>query len=568
MTALRNRVLSPQPKGAAPGDYESGVVVSARRREPGEPRRLPLVNVAAALAAQHELTAVERFSNLHDENAVPGRQHYRALLPLTPPRSGEQYAFEVDLDACTGCKACVAACHTMNGLDGGETFRAVGLLVGGTVDEPRLQTVTSSCHHCLEPACMSGCPVGAYEKDALTGIVRHLDDQCFGCQYCTLMCPYDAPKYNEAKGIVRKCDMCSGRLAHGEAPACVEACPNEAIAIRVVEKAVVAAAADARHFVRGAADRDNTLPTTSFKTARATPDNMLPVDYYRVAVSPAHAPLVAMLTLSQWAVGLTWAEAVFADSRGSVVLASVEVGVLGVALLASLLHLGRPWLAPRAVLGVKTSWLSREVLAFGILMKLALLKLGLTLLPSIPSFHGRELVATLGGALVQVVPALGAFAVFCSVMVYVATRRSPWSFAKTSLRFFGTTALLGAASFLALFNGQLDGASRETLAHAVAAIGLLKLGFDTWLLLEARSRRFSGDKRMALAMLGPLGRVGWSRLSCLVVGAAVPLTLLASNTVSAAGLWLGTALLLGAELAERFLFFSAAPSLRMPGNLR
>src|SRR6266566_3266557 len=87
---------------------------------------------------------------------------------------------------------------------------------------------------CLEPACMHGCPVGAYEKDALTGIVRHLDDQCIGCRYCMLTCPYEVPQYCVRKGIVRKCDMCADRLAESEAPACVQACPNEAIAIRIV----------------------------------------------------------------------------------------------------------------------------------------------------------------------------------------------------------------------------------------------------------------------------------------------------------------------------------------------
>ena len=83
---------------------------------------------------------------------------------------------------------------------------------------------------------MIACPVNAYEKDPITGIVKHLDDQCFGCQYCTLACPYDVPKYHPGKGIVRKCDMCSSRLAVGEAPACVQACPHEAIAIRVVNQ--------------------------------------------------------------------------------------------------------------------------------------------------------------------------------------------------------------------------------------------------------------------------------------------------------------------------------------------
>ena len=70
---------------------------------------------------------------------------------------------------------------------------------------------------------MHGCPVGAYEKDALTGIVRHLDDQCIGCRYCMLTCPYEVPQYSVRKGIVRKCDMCADRLAESEAPACVQA---------------------------------------------------------------------------------------------------------------------------------------------------------------------------------------------------------------------------------------------------------------------------------------------------------------------------------------------------------
>ena len=162
-------------------------------------------------------------------------------MPSEPPGPGQQYAFEVDLDSCSGCKACVAACHSLNGLDDEECWRDVGLIIGRGGGLPVLQHVTSACHHCLDPACLTACPVDAYEKDPITGIVRHLDDQCFGCQYCTLACPYDVPKFHAGKGIVRKCDMCSDRLAHGEAPACVQACPHEAIRIRLVEVEEVAA---------------------------------------------------------------------------------------------------------------------------------------------------------------------------------------------------------------------------------------------------------------------------------------------------------------------------------------
>src|SRR5688500_236698 len=219
------------------------------------------------------------------------------------PVTGQQYAFEVDLDRCSGCKACVAACHSLNGLDENEVFRTVGLLHGGTPNAPVQQTVTTACHHCLEPACMHGCPVQAYEKDPVTGIVKHLDDQCIGCQYCTLMCPYDAPKYNKALGIVRKCDMCSDRLAHGEAPACVQACPSQAIAVRVVDHETVIQTSEAHAFLPGAPTPEHTLPTTVYKSQKPMPANLLPADFYATSPEHSHPPLVIMLTVTQFAIG-------------------------------------------------------------------------------------------------------------------------------------------------------------------------------------------------------------------------------------------------------------------------
>ena len=149
---------------------------STEARQKTTQKRLPLLN--EYLREQQQLTAVERFSQLHEAEALPAQaQYYKSLLPLAKPRDGQQYAFSVDLDRCTGCKACVTACHSLNGLDADETWRSVGLLHGGSSASPMQQTVTTACHHCIEPACMHGCPVNAYEKDALTGIVRHLDEQ-------------------------------------------------------------------------------------------------------------------------------------------------------------------------------------------------------------------------------------------------------------------------------------------------------------------------------------------------------------------------------------------------------
>ena len=217
---------------------------------------------------------------------------------------------------------------------------------------PAQQTVTTSCHHCLEPACLQGCPTKAYEKDPVTGIVKHLDDQCFGCQYCTLMCPYDAPKYNAKLGIVRKCDMCSSRLAHGEAPACVQACPNQAISIQTIDQETVVQRSEANSFLPGAPTPEHTLPTTLYKTNKPLPGNLLPADFYTARAEHSHLPLVVMLTLTQLAIGAFSLELLLSSMLGAELGNPVFQAVFGcalalLALFASLFHLGRPLLAWR-----------------------------------------------------------------------------------------------------------------------------------------------------------------------------------------------------------------------------
>jgi len=76
------------------------------------------------IESQQQLTAVERFSQRHSNLLSPSLEpQYKDLIPLELPGEDEQYSFEVDLDACSGCKACVAACHNLNGLEDGELWR-------------------------------------------------------------------------------------------------------------------------------------------------------------------------------------------------------------------------------------------------------------------------------------------------------------------------------------------------------------------------------------------------------------------------------------------------------------
>ncbi|MDX2186646.1 MAG: DmsC/YnfH family molybdoenzyme membrane anchor subunit [Opitutaceae bacterium] len=475
---------------------------------------LPLL--AELLGLQQTLeTPVARFARDHEAGTV--RTSFRELIPLTVPKPGEQYAFEVDLDRCSGCKACVAGCHSMNGLDDGETWRDVGALVGTTATSAYHQTITSACHHCSDPGCLNGCPVLAYEKDPVTGIVRHLDDQCIGCQYCVLKCPYDVPKYNERLGIVRKCDMCHSRLAVGEAPACVQACPTEAI--RIIHVTSNSAATSGR-FLAAAPDPGYTKPTTAYVSARQIPDTAEPADKARLLVQPGHLPLVALLVLTQAGLGLMAAAAAIPSRTHAA--AGFALYVLGLG--ASVAHLGQPLRAWRIFLNLRRSWLSREAVLLGAAMPfLAYWVLGF----DAPLALSHTVAGTLGFG-------IAAAGVFSSAMIYVDTQRKAWTPAQTFPRFGGTVGLW----YLAFTHPLL------------AAFGAVaKPGIECLLAQQAPAATRA-------VLWGPLRSLSLIRLA-LATGAAL---VLAFDYPVA-----GAVLMLAGELSERALYFKSVEPSKMPG---
>ncbi|MCA9054088.1 MAG: dimethyl sulfoxide reductase anchor subunit [Planctomycetaceae bacterium] len=541
------------------------------------------------LNEQQQLTAVEEFSQFHDAQSAPAQaRYYEKLLPASPPQAGEQYAFEVDLDCCSGCKACVTACHSLNGLDDGETWRDVGLLLGGTTVNPVMQHVTTACHHCLEPPCMIACPVDAYEKHPETGIVRHLDDQCFGCQYCTLACPYDVPKYHSGKGIVRKCDMCTDRLAAGEAPACVQACPHEAIAIRVVKVSEIRENAEADLFLPGAPEPHISFPTTNYRTARVFPRNTLPADYHAVSPQHPHWPLIIMLVLTQLSVGAFlcgFALEVFlpASLPGAfTTFQATSALIFGLlALGASTLHLGRPQYAFRGIIGLRHSWLSREILAFGLFAGAACLYAGSTWSGWSPEWLGRGLE--------WAVALFGILGVFCSAMIYDFTQREFWSFSRSMSKFALTAGLLGiSATWLTLLAMRHSGADVGTdaellslgsrLSLGLLTVGSVKLVYELSLLTHLLDHRMTPLRRSAKLLVGPLSSISMARFAAGVLGGVIlPLLLLTSLAagtreqgelpVTIAVSMSFLACLVG-ELLERYLFFAAVAAPRMPGGPR
>ena len=329
------------------------------------------------------MAAADRFAQAHDAARADGRPalagRYSALMPATPPAAGQQYAFDVDLDACSGCKSCVAACHALNGLEEEKSWRDVGLLHGGSQSLPVIQHVTTACHHCLDPACMHACPVEAYEKDPVTGIVRHLDDQCFGCQYCTLACPLRGAQVQPRQGH-------RPQVRHVQRPARRGRGPRL--------RAVVSQRGHRHSRGRRRAGRRGVgNPLVRPRRAGAGPDAAdhgvsgprasCRATWCRPTTTPCGPSrptgrLILMLTLTQLSVGAFLVErllelivpgALTASIRPVHSASALVFGLL--ALAVSVLHLGRPRYAYRAVLGLRHSWLSREILAFGVFAGLA-----------------------------------------------------------------------------------------------------------------------------------------------------------------------------------------------------
>jgi formate dehydrogenase iron-sulfur subunit len=515
------------------------------------------------LAEQQSLTAVERFAQCHNAQLLDSSMRsYRDLLPLERPKPGQQYAFEVDLDACTGCKACVSACHSLNGLDEGESWRSVGLLYGGTSDLPVLQTVTMACHHCIEPACMHGCPVNAYEKDPVTGIVRHLDDQCIGCGYCVLTCPYEVPVFNEQRGIVRKCDLCSGRLEAGEAPACVQACPTDAIRVTLVETAAMVEAASAGEFLVAGPPPQLTIPTTRYVSRRKLAEDLLPGDHFDVRAGKSHPPLTVMLVLTQLSVGafvadfgLRMAGGHMAAPRPVNALIALTLGLL--ALGASLAHLGRPLYAFRSVLGIRHSWLSREIVAFTAFAALATLYAGVLWMHP----GGSQVVVRLLGGLVGLTGIIG---VACSVMIYAATARTWWRARVTGVKFALTSAACGLAVVLATTPSR-------PLAGLLAAVCATKLAWEA-MILRHLSDLVTELGRTALLLSRELQTVTLWRFAVGAVGGVLlPLLILLGSLPPVPSVVVACASFLGVvagELLERWQFFTACAAPGMPGSLK
>lgn len=171
--------------------------------------------------------------------AVPSAAHARERVKTPPDAAGLLY----DTTLCIGCKACVVACKEANdmpadtdGYGGGLYDAPEGLneLTRNSIalyrEDDEQSYVKKQCMHCVDPACVGACMLGALRKGE-QGIVWWEASTCVGCRYCQVACPFNVPKFEWASITPRivKCELCRHRLKVGKQPACSEVCPRNAV---------------------------------------------------------------------------------------------------------------------------------------------------------------------------------------------------------------------------------------------------------------------------------------------------------------------------------------------------
>ncbi|HLE89022.1 MAG TPA: hydrogenase 2 operon protein HybA [Candidatus Limnocylindria bacterium] len=146
-----------------------------------------------------------------------------------------------DATKCIGCRACMVACREANGLapesSSGLWDDPVDLSANtktviklAKLDDGRSSFFKAQCMHCVDPACVSVCMLGALHKGP-QGVVEYDVERCIGCRYCQVACAFGIPKFqwSEAAPKIVKCELCKERRAEGKEPGCASACPTGAV---------------------------------------------------------------------------------------------------------------------------------------------------------------------------------------------------------------------------------------------------------------------------------------------------------------------------------------------------
>lgn len=185
------------------------------------------------------------------------------VAPYREAKTAKRWGMVIDTRKCVkekGCDQCIRACHQTHNIPAvPDRAREVKWIwkeefpyafpsqeTEYPAAELEHRQVLVFCNHCDEPPCVRVCPTQATWKREADGIVMMDWHRCIGCRYCVAACPYGSRSFNwsdprphigtlnagyptRTKGVVEKCTFCDERLARGQMPACVEACPEKAL---------------------------------------------------------------------------------------------------------------------------------------------------------------------------------------------------------------------------------------------------------------------------------------------------------------------------------------------------
>ena len=399
-----------------------------------------------------------------------------------------QMTFAFDATACSGCRCCQIACKDRNDLETGRLWRRVYEVAGGTwqrqdegwQNDVFASSLSISCNHCERPICLEGCPAAAISKRA-DGIVLLDEEKCLGCGYCGWGCPYDAPQYMADSGSMSKCSFCVEDLDAGREPACVSACPVRALDFGYPPELAAKPGFSGDTTAAGIhplPDPDLTRPALLLRAHRdASRGDHEPVE---VDPAPPHGlrewSLVGFTLLGQLAAGLSMSlfasrwwfshrgEAAVLDRLEQLGLPLVPLLIL-LAMSLSLLHLGSPRRASRAVLNLRSSWLSREIVLAVFFLAAAVIAAGGQLLQ--PAVQAIALPAS---------AICGLLFVCGMARVYMLRTVPTWNRPSTIVNFLGTSLLLG---------GLLTTAMLATVRVVMgqAAVAEPVIGWLAWLVV-------------------------------------------------------------------------------------
>jgi len=523
------------------------------------------------------------------------------------PNRNKQHGFHFTADNCIGCHACEAACSEKNDNPAHLAFRSVGYVEGGSFPDYKRMNISMACNHCDNPVCMKGCPTKAYTKHAEYGAVLQDPETCFGCGYCTWVCPYNAPQLDPVEGKVSKCNMCVDRLEVGLKPACVSACLGNALNFGVVENMP-----DNREQIKtsipGFPDPSITNPNIRFQQTKSMPNEMgrtddMPIKYHKEAdgtfrsvvdekqgkesfwnlsrLSSRENPLVIFTLFTQASMGafmvlllgdLLGIESLVAvkNSIAYIPLLMVMAAAQAIGLLLSTMHLGKPMRFYRGFNNLRYSPLSRE--ALGVAMYFTGLA-GLTALEIVTIWLPLEIFETLKLVAIGFAVISGLLGLYFMCQSYRIPARPFWNHWQVSTTFFGTMFSLGGVLLAVIavptlaFTGQ-DYTVLLQLTSGLVMLGLLAEGLG--LLAHAKYLNTESGEGAAAHYIQQttFGKSYIARNVLIAVGVAITAAISFSLAETTIGLVLATLVapaILVALLMGRALFYVLVIPTTMPG---